>query len=223
MSTADSMPADIDALRAALAAAEAARREAEARASGAEAMVAHLKLLIARLKHDRFGASSERSRKLIDQMELELEELEAAASEDATIVAAAGGTEVTSFTRRKPVRGPLPEHLPRERVVLAAPSDCPCCGGRLAKLGEDVTETLEVVPRQWKVIQCQSARKKDPRSASKKAPLYDVDMPRCCVPRSRRRRGAQQRGRADRRVAVGWRQARFLNRQLSLPVSTMSQ
>ena len=153
MSTADPIPADIDALRVALVVAEAARREAEARASGAEAMVAHLKLLIAKLKHDRFGASSERSRKLIDQMELELEELEAAASEDAAVVAAAGGTEVTSFTRRKPVRGPLPEHLPRERVVLAAPSDCPCCGGKLSKLGEDVTETLEVVPRQWKVIQ----------------------------------------------------------------------
>ena len=153
MPTADSTPADIDALRAALTAAEAARREAEARASGAEAMVAHLKLLIAKLKHDRFGASSERGRKLIDQMELELEELEAAASADATVVTAAGGTEVTSFTRRKPMRGPLPEHLPRERVVIAAPSDCPCCGGKLAKLGEDITETLEVVPRQWKVVQ----------------------------------------------------------------------
>ena len=52
-------PAEIDALRAALLA-------AEARASGAEAMVAHLKLLIAKLKHDRFGASSERGRKLLE-------------------------------------------------------------------------------------------------------------------------------------------------------------
>jgi transposase len=51
------------------------------------------------------------------------------------------------------VRAPLPAHLPRERVVIAAPCACPACGGRLAKLGEDVTETLEVVPRQWKVIQ----------------------------------------------------------------------
>ena len=56
--------ADIDTLRAALAAEQAARQEAEARACGAEAMVAHLKLLIAKLKHDRFGASSERGRKL---------------------------------------------------------------------------------------------------------------------------------------------------------------
>jgi transposase len=63
------LPDDIDALRAAQASAEQARREAVARASGAEAMVAQLKLLIAKLRHDRFGASSERGRKLLDQME----------------------------------------------------------------------------------------------------------------------------------------------------------
>ncbi len=61
----DPVPDDIPLLRAALAAEQLARREAEARASGAEAMVAHLKLLIAKLKHDRFGASSERGRKLL--------------------------------------------------------------------------------------------------------------------------------------------------------------
>jgi transposase len=154
----DSPPDDVAALQAALAAERLARQEAEARASGAEAMVAHLKLLIAKLKHDRFGASSERGRKLIDQLELELGELVAAASEDAAVAEnatgkdkAAGGTGATP--RRQPARAPLPEHLPRERVVIPAPSACPCCGGRLAKLGEDVTETLEVVPRQWKVIQ----------------------------------------------------------------------
>ena len=51
------------------------------------------------------------------------------------------------------MRGPLPAHLPRERVVIPGPTACPCCRGRLSKLGEDVTETLEVVPRRWKVIQ----------------------------------------------------------------------
>ncbi|RZA15322.1 MAG: IS66 family transposase, partial [Lysobacteraceae bacterium] len=54
---------------------------------------------------------------------------------------------------RKPVRAPLPAHLPRERVVVPAPAACPCCGGKLSKLGEDITETLEVIPRQWKVVQ----------------------------------------------------------------------
>jgi transposase len=37
--------------------------------------------------------------------------------------------------------------------VLPNPAACPCCGGKLAKLGETITETLEVIPRQWKVIQ----------------------------------------------------------------------
>jgi transposase len=51
------------------------------------------------------------------------------------------------------VRAPLPAHLPRDRVVLPGPTACPCCGGRLSKLGEDITETLEVEPLRWKVVQ----------------------------------------------------------------------
>ena len=150
----DAMPDDFETLKAAWLAERSARIEAEARATGAEAMVAQLKLLIAKLKRERFGASAERSRKLLDQLELQLEELETAAAEDASAAAAsAGESTVTSFTRRKPVRAPLPAHLPRERVVIPAPSVCPCCQGKLVKLGEDVTETLEVIPRQWKVIQ----------------------------------------------------------------------
>ena len=111
---------DIDALRAALATEQSARQEAEARASGAEAMVAHLKLLIAKLKHDRFGASSERGRKLIDQLELELEELVAAASEDATAAETAAGKDKSAGSATPPPAGPrrrCRQHLPRERVV----------------------------------------------------------------------------------------------------------
>ena len=148
------VPDDLATLKAALLAERSARLEAEARASGAEAMVAHLKLLIAKLKRERFGPSAERSSKLLDQLELQLEELEATAAEDASATAAeAGESTVRSFIRRKPVRASLPAHLPRERVVLPAPSVCPCCQGKLVKLGEDITETLELIPRQWKVIQ----------------------------------------------------------------------
>ena len=86
-------------------------------------------------------------------MELQLEELEAAVSEDAATTETPDDTKVRAFTRRKPVRAPLPAHLPRERVVIPASTVCPCCGGKLCKLGETITETLEVVPRQWKVIQ----------------------------------------------------------------------
>ncbi len=101
----DNPPDDIAALRAALAAEQLARREAEARASGAEAMVAHLKLLIAKLKHDKYGASSERGRKLIDQLELELGELVAAASEDAAKAENATGRDARGSRPDRPPRG----------------------------------------------------------------------------------------------------------------------
>jgi hypothetical protein len=94
--------------------------------------------------------------RLLDQMELAFEELESSASEDeiAAERAAAKTTNVVAFTRKRPARQPFPEHLPRERVVEPAPTVCHCCGSaRLRKLGEDITETLEVIPRQWKVIQ----------------------------------------------------------------------
>jgi len=149
-------PDEIDALRAALAAERTARQQAEARASGAEAMVAHLKLLIAKMKRDRFGQSSEHGQRLLDQMELQLEELEATAAEEeaAAAQAASRTTNVAAFERRRPARKPLPEHLPRERVVIDPPTACACCGGkRLRKLGEDVTQTLETTPRRWKVIE----------------------------------------------------------------------
>jgi len=162
----DDLPDNIEALKAMLLAERGARLKAEAeialaaaRVSSAEAMIEHLKLLIAKFNRDRFGQSSERSRQILDQLELQLEELQTSAAEDekaAMVAAAVTGqdeTVVQSFRRRKPVRAPLPDHLPRERVVIPGPCSCPACGGKLSKLGEDVTETLEVVPRQWKVIQ----------------------------------------------------------------------
>jgi hypothetical protein len=79
-------------------------------------------------------------------LELQLEELEAAAREDeiAAETAAARTTSVTAFERTRPSRQPFPEHLPRERIVEAAPCVCPRCGGaRLSKLGEDVTAPAE--------------------------------------------------------------------------------
>jgi len=72
--------ATIEALTAALAAEREARQEAEARASGAEALVAYYKLLIAKLRREQYGQSSERGRKLLDQLELQLEEAAARAS-----------------------------------------------------------------------------------------------------------------------------------------------
>lgn len=107
------------------------------------------------MRRKLYGQRSERSARLLGQMELELEELEATASEDdlAAEVATAEVGTVRSFPRRKPSRQPFPEHLPRERIIVPGPTACHCCGStRLAKLCGDVTETLEVMPRQWKVL-----------------------------------------------------------------------
>jgi transposase len=159
----DDLPEDIDTLKAALLAerARAAQVAAElavakAKSSDDQALIAHQQLQIAKLTRALYGPRSERTVRLLDQMELGFEELESAASEDeiAAEIAAAKTTNVVAFTRKRPSRQPFPEHLPRERVVEPGPTSCLCCGGaRLRKLGEDITETLEVIPRQWKVIQ----------------------------------------------------------------------
>jgi transposase len=163
MSLDDSLPTDLASAHALIIVQRQALIGAKTRATAAESeaqyralLIEKLKLTIRKLRHDRFGQSSERGA-LLDQLELQLADLEvdaAQADTAAQIVAAAASTPAPSFERRRPARRPLPDHLPRERIVYPAPSACPCCGGTtLRKIGEDVTETLELIPRQWKVIQ----------------------------------------------------------------------
>src|ERR1700704_507097 len=156
----EALPDDVEALKAALIVARAEAAAARAQQSDDQALIAHLKLQIEKLNRDRYGPRSERTARLLDQLELTLEELEASATEDelAAEMAAArtanATTKVASFTRKRPSRKPLPAHLPRERLIVPGPTACACCGGaRLSKLGEDITETLEVIPKSWKVIQ----------------------------------------------------------------------
>ncbi|WP_407635766.1 IS66 family transposase [Sphingopyxis alaskensis] len=117
---------------------------------------AYLELMNEKMRRDKFGASSERSRRLRDQLELTFEELEANASEAELLgqIAAAKTTAVTAFTRKRTTRRDLPADLPREKVVIPAPQACPCCGSHdLGHLPADITETLERVPARHKVIQ----------------------------------------------------------------------
>ena len=161
----DSLPTDLASAHALIVAQRQALSAAEIRAAAAESeaqyralLIEKLKFTIRKLQHDRFGQSSERGA-LLDQLELQLADLEADAAQAQVLaqIAAVAASEkmvVPSFERRRPARRPLPEHLPRERTVYPALTVCPCCGGTtLRKIGEDVTETLELVPRQWKVIQ----------------------------------------------------------------------
>ena len=165
------LPDDIAALKAALVVERARMREvvaerdvgaaelavARARASEDLALIAHQKLRIAKLERQVYGQRSERSVRLIEQLELELAEAEATATADelAAEQAAAKAVTVAGFARKRPrERNTFPDHLPRERVVIDPPTACACCGGaRLCKIGEDTTSSLETIPRSWKVIE----------------------------------------------------------------------
>jgi transposase len=161
---------DIASLRAALTAMTARAIAAESDAAHAKADAANakarltttmvtiesLKLEIARLRREQFGQTSERGGRLLEQLEFQLEDLEVDRAEDEIAAAAAArqAGRPDKPRRRQPVKKPFPAHLPRERVVVASPAACACCGSaRLSKLGEDVTETLEAIPRRYKVIQ----------------------------------------------------------------------
>ena len=107
--------------------------------------IEHLKLLIAKLKRMQFGRSSERLDKEVEQLELRLEELQTAQAEQAA-------RKPEAKPKQQPVRRPLPEHLPRERVVHAPACTCPDCGKEMRQIGEDVSEVLDYVPEHFRVI-----------------------------------------------------------------------
>ena len=116
-----------------------------------ESEIEHLKLLIAKLHRMQFGRKSEKLGQQIEQLELRLEELQTNAAQDTK--ASWEACTHRSTASAKPVRRPLPDHLPRRTQTLEPPeSKCPDCGGKLKKLGEDVSEMLEYLPACFVVI-----------------------------------------------------------------------
>ena len=116
-----------------------------------DAEIDNLKLLILKLKRMQFGRKSEKLDKHIDQLELRLEDLEAAQAEFAAAkpVASIKPEEAPA----KPARRPLPAELPRETKTYAPKQACcPDCGGELRHLSDDISEILEYVPARFKVI-----------------------------------------------------------------------
>jgi transposase len=110
-----------------------------------------LKLRLAKLLRERFGASSEKLRGALEQLELMLGELEEEVAETTPPEDEPTAPADHETPRRKPARKPLSETLPRDVVEHAAPCACPKCGGSLRPLGEDVTEVLEYVPGSFRV------------------------------------------------------------------------
>ena len=127
----------------------AAQSEAKVRALEIE----RLKLQLAKARRETYGQSSERSKLLVEQLELAIEDLEETQEETKAEISV---PESARVPRRRAPRGPrkLPDNLPVERVVEPAPCVCGKCGGaRLRKLGEVVSKTLECEPRRWKIIE----------------------------------------------------------------------
>jgi|GEM_PF-2031569 len=124
--------------------AEIARQSAELLARGL--LIEKLKLQLSNLRRQRFGTKSEALDKIIDQLELALVEAQAAAGHHHCEPPSA-----ETKAKQQPTRKPLPDHLPRENVVLSPGETCDQCGGALRHLGEDVSETLEYVPGRFKV------------------------------------------------------------------------
>lgn len=112
-----------------------------------EQEIAHLKLLVAKLRRQQFGRRAE-SLDGLTQFELGLDEIARALGTDTTPI-----TDTPRVERERPVRKPLPAHLPREvEVHQPASCQCPDCGNALRRIGEEVSEQLEYIPARFKVI-----------------------------------------------------------------------
>lgn len=132
-----SLPDDPATLRAMLAA-----REAE---------IDRLHQIIKELQRHRFGRRAESLP--LDQLLLGLEEAEQVEGEASAGEEAADPAKRAERAARRTNRGALPAHLPRiEQVIDIADRTCPCCRGGLHVIGEDVSERLDVVPAQFRVI-----------------------------------------------------------------------
>lgn len=136
------LPDDVDALRSIIVAQalQLAKRDS---------LIDKLKAQLAVLKRTRFGSSSEKIDRAIEQLELALEDIEAAEAE----IVVPGSLPDGNRTKAKPSRQPLPDHLPRHDVMYQAACACPVCGGSdFIRNGESVSEVLDYVPASFRVV-----------------------------------------------------------------------
>jgi len=129
----------------------AERQQNAERLQARDQKIDRLTAIIKALQRHRFGRRAEPLD--ADQLALALEDVEQ------TVSAAEAAAEKSPSRPTKPARqrrinrGGLPAHLPREEVVLdVAEKHCACCGGLKACIGEDVSQRLDVVPAQFRVI-----------------------------------------------------------------------
>ena len=143
------------ALKALLAQSQAALAEHQAALSASEEARRRLEIIIRDLRRDKFGSKSEKLTP--DQFNLALEDVEiaqgvldAAQERAEALVRGKSGRAVRSPNRN---RGALPAHLPRvEQVIEPRSTMCPCGCGPMTMIGEDVSERLDVIPAQFRVL-----------------------------------------------------------------------
>ena len=128
-----------------------------------------------------FGQSSERLDREIEQLELKLEEIEAAASDIPEPPLAAGSPQGEPEAATKIPRRKLPEHLARQTEIHEPVScACPRCGTeRMRRVGEDVTEVLTYIPARFEVIR----HVRPAYSCSKCEAMTQAPMPPLPIPR----------------------------------------
>jgi len=142
-------------LKALLAQTQAALAERQAALAEVEEARRRLEVIVGELRRDKFGAKSEKLS--ADQCNLPLEDVEIAqgvldaAQEKAE--AAIKGKPAGGTSARNRNRGQLPAHLPRvERVIEPDSILCPCGCGEMTRIGEDVSERLDLIPAQLRVL-----------------------------------------------------------------------
>lgn len=129
-------------------------------------MVQALRIRIAKLKKQKFGSSSEKIEREIEQLELALEDLQVAKAEAAEPPAEEDDnsdtdaqTSKASASETKRRRLKVSKDAPRERRDLDPGDNCPDCGGDLRVLGEDVSELIDMISAQLKVIEIARIKK----------------------------------------------------------------
>ncbi|MGR9272885.1 IS66 family transposase (plasmid) [Rhizobium leguminosarum] len=143
------LPDDVDVLRAIIAAQADQLAEQARKLQSRDTLIDKLKAQLAVLKRAGFGSSSEKMDHAIEQLELALEDIEAAEAEAMTPAL----SSTAGAAKAKPSRQPLPDHLPRYDVTHLATCSCPVCDGfDFIRAGETISEVLDYVPASFRVV-----------------------------------------------------------------------
>jgi len=161
------LPDNPVALKAMIAALQADNARMSATLRAHDQLIQTLRLRIAGLKKKVFGKSSEKIEREIEQLELALEDLLVARAESAAepvvgedVAEPPAPPAAEETPERKPRRRPrVSDATPRERRELDPGACCPDCGGELRLVGEDVSELLDMVAAQLKVLQVARLKK----------------------------------------------------------------